>query len=156
MIGALTKQLIRRTRKIPSSVLELFRQRTQAQRSMDAEDAKIIFNNTLGLGQFETVYICIDALDECEIGSRTQLLQFLKAIDSPSIRLFLTGRYNVEAELTSVLSDFSSKTMSIIAAEEDIRTYLSQKLEEDRYPKAMNEAFKHQIMEKLVEISQGL
>jgi hypothetical protein len=121
---------------------------------MDAEDAKTIFN--LVIGQFDSVHICIDALDECDPQSRSELLHFLKAMDSQSIRLFLTGRHSVEAEVTGILSNLSPETISITAAEEDIRLYLSQQLEKDRYPKAMDDAFKHQIVEKLVEISQGL
>jgi hypothetical protein len=154
MIGALTKQLVWWTRSIPTALSDLFKQRNQQQRSMDEEDAKTIFN--LLLGQFETVYICIDALDECEPKARGQLLRFLKAIDSASIRLFLTGRHSVEAEVTSTLSTLSPKTISITATEEDIRIYLSQNLENDTYPQAMNEAFKNQIVEKLVKLSEGL
>jgi hypothetical protein len=62
----------------------------------------------------------------------------------------------VEAELTGILSNISPKTIAIIAAEEDIRLYLSQQLEKDRHPKAMNNDFKNQIVERLVEVSQGL
>jgi hypothetical protein len=154
MIGALTAQLVWRAQSIPTAALDLFKQRIKTRRSMDAEDAKTIFK--LVLAQFDTVYICIDALDECDPPSRSELLQFLKVMDSPSIRLFLTGRHSVEAELTGILSNISPKTIAIIAAEEDIRLYLSQQLEKDRYPKAMNDDFKNQIVEKLVEISQGL
>jgi hypothetical protein len=121
---------------------------------MDEEDAKTIFSHLLG--QFNTVYICIDALDECEREARTQLLRFLKAIDSTSTRLFLTGRHSVEAEVTGALSDLSPKTISIAAAEDDIRIYLSQKLAGDPYPEAMSQGFRSQIVEKLVEVSQGL
>jgi hypothetical protein len=85
-----------------------------------------------------------------------QLLQFLKSVDSASIRLFLTGRHSVAAEVTGTLSGLSPKTISIIAAEEDIRIYLAQRLTSDRYPEAMNEDFNNEIVEKLVELSQGL
>jgi hypothetical protein len=154
MIGALTKQLIWWAQSIPTAVLDLFKRRSREQKSIDEEDAKTIFN--LILGQFHTVYICIDALDECEPESRAQLLQFLKAMDSTSIRLFLTGRHSVEAEVTETLSDLSPNTISITATKEDIQMYLSQKLASDRYAEAMNENFKNEIVEKLVEVSQGL
>jgi hypothetical protein len=154
MIGALTKQLIWRARSVPAAALDLFKQRMEARGLMDEDDAKTIFN--LVIGQFDVIYICIDALDECAPESRRQLLRFLKLVDSASIRLFLTGRHSVEAEVTSVLSNFSPKIISIIATEEDIRLYLSQRLGDDRYPKAMDDNFKHQIVEKLVEASQGL
>jgi hypothetical protein len=70
--------------------------------------------------------------------------------------LFLTGRHSVEAEVTGTLSSLSPTIIPIIAAEEDIRMYLSQKLESDRSPEAMNENLKNQIVETLVEKSQGL
>jgi hypothetical protein len=155
MIGALTKQLIWWAQSIPTAVLDLFKRRSKEQKSIDEEDAKTIFSHLLG--QFDKVYICIDALDECEPQSREQLLKFLlEAMISRSIRLFMTGRHSVEAEVMSALSDLSPKTISITATEEDIRIYLSQKLTSDRYPEAMNENFKTQVIEKLVEISQGL
>jgi hypothetical protein len=154
MIGALIKQLVRRAQTIPSTILDLFRQRDEEQRSMDEEDAKKIFG--LLVDQFDTVYLCVDALDECAPESRSQLLRFLKAIDSPSIRLFMTGRNSVEAEITSILSSLSPKTISITAAQEDIRIYLSQKLESDRRRGAMTEDLKDEIVNKLVEVSQGL
>jgi hypothetical protein len=154
MIGTLTKQLVRRAPKVPTTVLDLFRQRDKDQRSMDEKDAESIFG--LVLAQFETVYICIDAMDECAPESRAQLLRFLKAIDSSSIRLFLTGRQSVEVEVITILSKLSPETISITATEEDIRTYLSQKLESDRCRGEMTEDFKDEIVKKLVEVSQGL
>jgi anion-transporting ArsA/GET3 family ATPase len=154
MIGALTKQLVWWARSIPTAVSNLFEWRELEQRSVDEDDAKTIFNHVLG--KFDAVYICIDALDECVREALTQLLQFLKAVESTSIRLFLTGRHSVEAEVTGALSDLSPKTIAIAAVEEDIRIYLSQKLASDPYPEAMNEDFRNQIVEKLVEVSQGL
>jgi hypothetical protein len=154
MIGALIKQLVRWAQTVPTTVLDLFRQRDKEQRSMNAEDAKKIFD--LLLNQFDTVYICIDALDECTPESRSQLLRFLKTIDSPSIHLFMTGRHSVEAEVKGTLSSLSPKTTSITAAEEDIRTYLSQKLESDRCHETMTGDFKDEIVKKLAEVSQGL
>jgi hypothetical protein len=154
MIGFLIKQLVWWAQSIPTAAVDLFRRRSKEQKPMDEEDAKTIFGHVLD--QFDTIYICIDALDECEPESREQLLRFLKAVDSTSIRLFLTGRHSVKAEVTGTLSELSPKTMSITAAEEDIRIYLSQKLANDRYPEAMNEDFRNQIVERLVEVSQGL
>jgi hypothetical protein len=154
IIGALTKQLVWWAPSVPTGVLDLFKRRSKEKRPMDEEDAKIIFSHLLGL--FDTVYICIDALDECEPESRAQLLQFLVAVDSTSIRLFLTGRHSVEAEVIGRLSDLSLKTISITAAEEDICIYLSQKFANDPYSEAMNENFRNQIVEKLLDASQGL
>jgi hypothetical protein len=154
MIGALIKQLVWWSRSIPATVRDLFRQRSQEKRSLDEIDAKEIFG--LVLDQYDTVYICIDAMDECAPESRAQLLRFLKAMDSPSIRLFMTGRHSVEAEIASTLSSLSPKTISITAAEEDIRIYLSQKLESDQRRGAMTEDLKDEIVKKLVGVSQGL
>jgi hypothetical protein len=154
MIGTLTTQLIWWAETIPTVALDLFKQRSKEKKSMDEEDAKTIFD--LLLGQFDIVYVCIDALDECEPKARGQLLRFLKTIDSTSIRLFMTGRHSVEAEVMSTLSILSPKTMSITAAEEDIRIYLSRSLENDAYPQAMTETFNNQIVDKLVKVSEGL
>jgi hypothetical protein len=154
IIGALIKQLVWWAPSVPTAALDLFRQRSKERKAMDEEDAKAIFD--LVLVQFETIYICIDAIDECEPEARTQLFRFLNMVDSTSIRLFLTGRHSVEAEVTGTLSSMSPKIISITAAEEDIRIYLSQKLENDRYPEAMSKEFKTQIVEKLVSVSHGL
>jgi hypothetical protein len=146
MIGALIKQLVWWAQTVPVAALDLFRKRSKEQRKMDEEDAKTIFS--LIRDQFETIYICIDALDECEPEPRAQLLRFLNTMSSNSTRLFLTGRHSAETDVTSVLSGLSPKIISITAVEEDIRIYLSQKLASDRYPEAMNENFKSEIVEK--------
>jgi hypothetical protein len=154
MIGALTKQLVWWAQSIPTAALDLFKQRSKEQMAMNEEDAKMIFD--LLVNQFETIYICMDALDECEPDSRTQLLRFLESMDSTSIRLFMTCRHSVKAEVTGILAELSPEITSIVAAEEDIRMYLSQKLRNDRYPEAMNDSLQNQIVEELVEVSQGL
>jgi len=105
------------------------------------------------------VFICIDALDECLPKYQLELLRSLKDIfeELPRTRLFVTGRPQIETEIsrsfsTSVVVPISPKT-------HDIKKYLEKRLEMDTEPDAMSDALQADILriipEKISEMCVG-
>ena len=101
----------------------------------------------------ERAYICVDAMDELAPQHRSELLRTLRQIiQTPNIRLFLTGRHHIRAELDKHLTK-RAYTIHIVPDQEDIARYLSQKIEEadDRYPGLMTENLKNDITKIILE-----
>jgi hypothetical protein len=83
------------------------------------------------LGEFEKIYICIDALDECNDSSRRQLLQSMVNLYSQfphAVRLFLTGRPFMK-EVVQRHLPISPCAITLVANEEDIRKFVGSQLE---------------------------
>jgi hypothetical protein len=154
IIGSFAKQLVSQAHSIPVAVWELYEPKAKRQETINLESAKQIVNVILPC--FDCVYICIDALDECEPTPRGQLLDFLKKVTGTTLRIFLTGRPSVEDELVNSLRCIPLSVIPIVANEEDIRIYLSEKFERDRYPEAMGESLKTEISNKIIEQSKGM
>jgi hypothetical protein len=154
MIGSFAKQLILQAGSIPAEIWRIYKQKEKRHEVIDLETAKEIVN--LILPYFDCVYICIDALDECQTEPRRQLLGFLKTLTGMNIHLFLTGRSSVESELLNAFRGVSISTIPIVANEEDIRLYLSEKFEQDRYPEAMGDSLRTEVANKIVEQAKGM
>lgn len=153
MIGALTKQLMWQAQSIPQTVWEVFGTKNKAREAVDSEVAERLF--TLILHEFKVAYICIDALDEYEHQLRIQLLRLFKTLSQTSLRIFLTGRQSVEAEVADALATPTFENVPIAANEGDIRMCVSQRIANDPYPEAMDEKLKDEIIEKIIGLSQG-
>jgi len=93
------------------------------------------------------VFICIDALDECLPKCRLQLLKSLQEIvkASPTARVFLTGRPHVQDEVKKYFP--GAIMIPIIPPIEDIKRYLSMRLEDDTIAGAMDSNLRAKIME---------
>lgn len=152
MIGGLAKQLLKQTRALPSNILKIFK--GKALEPITIDDTQQIF--ALLLGEFDSVFICIDALDECEPQTRRDLLQFLTVPTQTVLRLFLTGRDNVQIEILKSVANMSPELVMISADEEDIRICLAQKIALDPDPEAMDERLRKEIIEKIVSLSHGM
>lgn len=153
MIGGLAKQLARQARSIPDAIWDIFKEKSTENRPINLEDAQMIFGHLLWT--FDPAYVCIDALDECDSQLRRQLLESLKALAQSPLRVFLTSRQNVVSELGDALTIFRTKFIPIVAKEEDIRMYLSQRIAKDPYPDAMDKILEEEIIEKIVGLSHG-
>ena len=105
------------------------------------------------------VFICIDALDECLPKYQLELLGSLKDIieEIPRMRIFVTGRPQVEAEISRYFA--SSVIVPISPKTHDIKRYLEKKLEMDTELDAMSDALRADILriipEKISEMCVG-
>jgi hypothetical protein len=150
IIGELAKQLLLQSSSIPDEVWALFEKHTK----ITTEKAQQIF--TALAGKFESTFVCIDALDECEPRSRSDLLQFLSAPNERSLYIFCTGRTSVEMEATEHLEPLGTQIRQIFAHEEDLRRHIEAEIAQDRRKKAMDEQLQEEIMEALLSRSQKL
>jgi hypothetical protein len=150
IIGELAKQLFLQSETVPDEVWRLFDKHTR----ITTENAQKIF--TLLLRGFESIYICIDALDECEPQPRGALLRFLSTFDNGSLRIFCTSRTSIETEATELLGPLGTTTMQISAHEEDLRRHIEVQIAQDRHKKAMDERLQEEITEALLSRSQKL
>jgi len=150
MIGAILKQLVNGLDGVPEELKGAFRKGKGniGGRSLGLPDLLRILKPVLGL--FERVFICIDALDELLAENRLGLIEELHWIlqESPDVRLFLTGRPHVRAEVEKHLAEFS-RSVIIRPTREDIIIYLKAMLEKDAEPDAMDKSLKEDIMRGL-------
>lgn len=160
LVGSLAQQLALHANVIPTAIWNIFKDTVKKKQSINAETLQTIVD-TLVRG-FDCVYIGVDALDECHLDVRSQLLRFLRTVAETgacagtTIRLFVTGRPNIEAELAASMAGISTSNISIAANKEDLQIYLSQRFSQDRYPEAMDETLRAQITDKIIKWSQGM
>jgi hypothetical protein len=150
IIGELAKQLFLQSRTVPDEMWMLFDKHSR----ITMEQAKKIF--TLLLRGFESTFICIDALDECEPQSRSALLRFLAMLDQVSTSIFCTARTGVESEATKLLGPIGTKSVGIFAHEADLRRHIEVQIAQDRYNKAMDAQLQEEITKTLLDRSQNL
>jgi hypothetical protein len=143
MIGELAKQLLLQSSSIPEEVWSLF----QKHAPITTEEAEQVL--TLLLRSFDRIFICIDALDECEPHLRKELLRLLVTLKGTGLRVFCTSRSHVVAEVTEIFEPLGIKTVEICAHEADIRLYTEEKISRDRRKGAMDEQLREQIMTQL-------
>ena len=95
---------------------------------------------------FPSVYIFIDALDECTPESRQELLESLQDVirESPSTRMLFTGRCHVEGELKEYFAE--ATVIPVSPTDDDIRVYLGARLDKDTELDAMDDDLRNDIM----------
>ena len=108
--------------------------------------------------QLKRAFICIDAVDELEPMVRRQLLNALRELGTryQNICLFLTGRGHIESEVQKCFQVIQKYSVVISANEEDIKTFVGQKILDDPYPDAMDEFLENDITDAIIKKSQGM
>ena len=146
MIGAILKQLVVKDDRILGFVREAFlKVKTECggQRLCLSDLVGLLKKSMVSLPQ---VFICIDALDEFVPKELPKLLDSLKDIvqELPNMRVFLTGRPHVEAQITKKFTKVV--TILISPKPHDIENYLKRKLEMDTEPDAMDDGLRSDII----------
>jgi len=150
IIGAVLRQLL-----VRGEVLEHVRQAFQkAKREVGGRGLRLpdmvqMLKRTVSI--LSQVFICIDALDECPPKHLLELLGTMKEVleESPRTRIFLTGRPQVEAEITRYFT--TRLAVPVIPKMHDIRRYLENKLEMDPEPIAMSDSLRADILRIIPE-----
>jgi hypothetical protein len=153
LIGALLNHLLAAlTPTIPDEVLTLYEQKCKRERkSVELPDLMNMFLSVCKI--FKTVYICIDALDECS--DARHLLRYIKDMP-PSVRVFTTGRMHTTKAVNHHFTDIS--TILIEANEDDIRAFAKSKISESqlREPDIMDEKLDAEICSEIIRVSLGM
>jgi len=151
MLGAILKQLVHRDR-IQEQIREIFQKaKTELGRGPLLPDMINILKKTIT--SLPRLFICIDALDECVPKHRRSLLESLREIVavSPNIRVFLTGRPIVRAEIMIAFSQVVLVTLGPSAR--DFESYLEMRLDHDAHPEAMDDRLRAEIMRIIPQVS---
>ena len=148
MLGSILKQLVI-IGGMPEDVRQTFRERF-SDRGLRLHDIVGMLKTTIAL--FPSVYICIDALDECTPESRQELLGSLQDVirESPSTRILFTGRCHVEGEVKKYFTE--AIIIPVSPTDDDIRMYLDARLGRDMEPDAMDAGLRNDIMRMIPEM----
>jgi len=150
IMGAILKQLV-----VRGEVLEHVRKAFQKAKNEVGGRGLRLPNMVQMLKQavitLPQVYICIDALDECPQKHLLELLVSLKDVlqESRRTRIFLTGRPQVEGEITRHFSNCT--TVPISPKTHDVKRYLEKKLEMDTERGAMSDGLRADILRIIPE-----
>ena len=151
MIGSLVRQAALRAPVIPSEIKSAFDEsKSEGGDGLQLPDMMKLLVKVAG--HTEVVYLCVDAVDEVLPKHRFEFLHALRRIlqDAPNVRLFLTGRPYICSEIDKHLTK-KACAIHILADQQDITLYLSQKMDNDEDPGLMTEDLKKNIMTTMVE-----
>ena len=150
IIGAILKQLVVRG-EVLEHVRKAFQKAKMEVGGRGLRLADMVQMLRQALARLPRVFICIDALDECIPKHLLELLGSLRDIiqESPRTRIFLTGRPQVEDEITRHFTNCA--TISISPKTQDVRRYLEKKLEMDPQRVAMSDSLRADIMRIIPE-----
>jgi len=150
IVGAILKQLLVR-REVLEHVRQVFQKAKMevGGRGLRLPDMVQMLKQAVSI--LPQVYICIDALDECPPKHLLELLGSMKEVlkEWPRIRIFLTRRPQVEAEIARYFP--TRLTVPVIPKTQDIKRYLENKLEMDPEPMAMSDGLHADILRIILE-----
>lgn len=122
LLAGLCMQLLQDSQLLPRTLADVYHARRGNGTRPSLEEILQVFKEAAKF--FVTVYLVVDALDECLEEVRRLLIPQLKAF-SPRTRLLVTTRF-----LDGILSEFKSGvTFEIRASPEDLRRYIRSRVE---------------------------
>jgi phosphoglycolate phosphatase-like HAD superfamily hydrolase len=101
--------------------------------------------------QFSTVVVLLDAFDECAATEQKGIIDLLNELGGGGIRVFVTSRPELKHALENKLIDPISA--AIRAQDEDIKMYLSKRLDENG---EVDPGLKKSIIEELQKEADGM
>ena len=156
MLGAILKQVIGGLEHIPKEIEDAFKKSKKQIDGRELEYGEIRKLLVSSLRTLQRSYICIDALDEFPREHRPELFRLLVQIirESPSTRLFMTGRPHIRDEIKRYFT--RSVEIEIKPTEEDIKKYLSMRLSNDTQPEVMDRDLREEILRTIPEKICGM
>jgi len=148
VMGSILKQLV--GRDIPKHIREAFQEGKRGiSRGLRHVDLMAMLR--IAIASLRQVFICIDALDECLPKYLPELLKSLRDIvrESPTTRIFLTGRPHVREDIQRYLTKVV--VIPISPNKDDISNYLEMKFDGDADPEAMSDDLRADILRVILE-----
>lgn len=99
--------------------------------------------------EFSTVFVVIDAINECGTGEREKLLMHLQRFHESGVRLYITTREHLLNNLQPKFPD--ANILQIKAEEADVENYLREKLR----TQPISDKFKNNILQTMKAAAQG-
>ena len=145
MLGAMIKQLASRG-GISEYTRKAFRKAKKEFGGRGLQLPGMVDTLKKTIASLPRLFICIDALDECTLKHRRELLESLREIIrvSPGARVFLTGRLHIDDEIASCFSE--TLRISLSPTYSDIKSYLEVRLGSDSIPNSMDNGLRADIM----------
>ncbi|KAI5812094.1 hypothetical protein BZA77DRAFT_221884, partial [Pyronema omphalodes] len=164
MVGVLLKQVIARLDKLgllPPDTISTLREHLDEQKNIDLQEACRLLMETVK--QIQKFYVCIDALDECNVHHRIQLVQSLEKISSEyslqtSLRIFFTARPHIGLKDIMKYNPRLGPVeyLCLRAQSDDIRKYISYIIKKDDNGDCMTDELRRQILDRIVDNSDGM
>lgn len=154
ILSALLRQLAASKHSIPPAIQDFFLKFGKKRERPKLVDLKAVFRRVLE--DYRGTFVLIDALDECDIRTRQQILQVFKdlASDLKQIKILFTSRPHLD-DITKIMG--SIPYIEIEANAQDIKTFVVQSIEKtDTVMEFMNDELKNEIVEVLLERSRGM
>jgi len=150
IMGTIAKQLAGRS-GIPNYLREAFQEGKAEFGGRGLRLVDLMRLLRVAIDSLPQVFICIDALDECLPKFLPELLQSLRDIvrESPSTRIFLTGRPHVGEDVRRYFT--KAVVIPISPKTDDIRNYLEMRLDRDDDPEAMDNDLRADIVRIILE-----
>ena len=150
IMGAILKQLVGRG-DIPSYLREAFQKAKKEFGGRGPQLVDLMGMLRTAIASIPRVFICIDALDECLPKCLPELLESLRDIvrDSPSTRIFLTGRPHVREDIQRHF--VKAVVIPVSPNSGDIRNYVEIRLGRDAEPEAMTDDLRADIIRVILE-----
>ena len=150
VLGAILKQLVGRG-DMPEDIRKEFQEGKREIGGRGLRHADLMEMLRIAIASLRQVFVCIDALDECLPKCLPELLESLRDIvrDSPSTRIFLTGRPHVQEDIQRY---FTKVVVIPISPNADgIQNYVEMRLDGDPEPEAMTDELRADIVRVILE-----
>ncbi|KAI5797832.1 hypothetical protein DFH27DRAFT_560422 [Peziza echinospora] len=114
------------------------------------------------LKRLQGAYVCIDGLDELKPQTRRNILMCLAAQDLGNVKVFLTGRSEIQGEVRRIFGSFGPEggqetVVNFLSDTNDIRQYLKDKIAGDPHWNAeLDKGFKEKIVNAIANRAGGV
>jgi len=151
ILGSLLKQIVGGLEKVPDEISQTFRDYKKVIGGRGLRVAEIV-KMLQTVTSLKPTFICVDALDECVEGHRSEVLDSLRRIleKSPNTRIFLTGRRHIRGEIETH-HDGRAVVLSIKPKGDDIVGYVRMRLSKDTSIRANDRDLEDEIIKGLTE-----
>ena len=134
LLSSICRQLASQKPELPLQLRKLYKQMTKEEERPGLDDIMLLI--TALCDSFETVFVCVDGLTECDVnGERPILISKLRWMRNHSARVFVTAcihnRIPEPCDCHDDIYDEFESPVEIKADEEDIRKSLLQRLADD-------------------------
>ena len=151
--ASLVRQLAMPISRVPQQLQKLYNKCSSSRRSPDVKELVSCFLEISA--SMSRVYIVIDALDECEsVKYRSRLLETIKGLKLPSMRVFMTSRDHPE----DIKRSLRDATQIVVEAHKcDIERFLSYRIEEEMdLEDLVDHEMKAEIISTIASAAEGM
>jgi hypothetical protein len=151
IIGAIARQLLRQLPNLPEEIATILKKSCNKKEPPELVQKTEVLSIICKL--FHRVFICLDALDECE--EIPGLLICLRNASSV-VHIFSTGRKHVQLTIENYLGP--TPTIHIEAKKSDVQVLVKERIDKDRMkdPSLMNDRLQNHITKKVSASSKGM